>query len=69
MPYSVGNNKQKWLIISIMVLRQSYEGKEINEIRWIYGKDNQAEAMTKASQNLAFESIITTNKAVIRLEA
>ena len=52
-----------------MALGQSYKRKEIDEIRWIYGKNNQAEAMTKASQNLVFESIITTNKATIRLEA
>ena len=37
-------------------------------IRWIYGKDNQANAMTKASPNLALERIISTNKATSRLE-
>ena len=41
---------------------------EIDEIRWICGKDNPADAMTKASPNLALERIILTNKATIRLK-
>ena len=41
---------------------------EIDEIRWICGEDNPADAMTKASPNSALERIISTNKATIRLE-
>ncbi len=55
-------------MIDIMVLRQSYEGSEIDEIRWICSKDNLADAIIKASPNLALERIITTNKTTIRLE-
>ena len=59
---------EKRLMIDIMALRQSYEGQEIDKIRWICGEDNPANAMTKASPNSALERIISTNKATIRLE-
>ena len=55
-------------MINIMALRQLYETKKIAEIRWICGKDNPADAITKTSSNLALEKIITTNKVTIRLE-
>ena len=55
-------------MIDIIALKKSYERKEIDEIRWIYSKDNPADAMTKVSPNSALERIITTNKATIRLE-
>lgn len=38
--------------------KQSYKGEKIKEIRWIYDKDNSANAMTKTSPNLALERII-----------
>ena len=55
-------------MIDIMTLRQLYEGREIDEIRWICGKNNPADAMTKTSPNLALERIIKINKATIRLK-
>ena len=55
-------------MIDIMALRQSYEEREIDKIRWICGENNPADAMTKASPNSALERIISTNKATIRLE-
>ena len=51
-----------------MTLKQSYEGQEINEIRWICSRNNPANAMTKALPNSALERIISTNKATIRVE-
>ena len=59
---------EKRLMIDIIVLRQSYEEREIDEIRLICGKDNTADAMTKTLSNSALERIIITNKAIIRLE-
>lgn len=47
---------------------QSYEEQEIDEIRWIYGKNNPANAITKASPNLALEGIISTKKKTMRLK-
>ena len=64
----LGTTSEKRLMINIMALRQSYKGRKIDEIRWICGKDNLANAMTKASPNSALERIISTNKATIRLE-
>ena len=64
----LGTTSEKRLMINIMVLRQSYKRQEIDKIRWICGKDNPANAMTKASPNLVLERIISTNKAIIRLE-
>lgn len=37
-------------MIDIMAFRQSYKGREINEIRWIYNKDNPANTMTKCNR-------------------
>ena len=51
-----------------MALKQSYEGREIDEMRWICGKDNSADAMTKVLPNLVLERVITINKVIIRLE-
>lgn len=36
----LGTTSEKQLIINIMVLRQLFEGREIDEIRSICGKDN-----------------------------
>jgi hypothetical protein len=48
-------------MIDIMALRQSYERREITEVRWIDGKDNLADAMTKSIPNKALEKLIDTN--------
>jgi len=43
--------KEKRLMIDIMALRQSYERRELTEVRWINRQDNPADAMTKATLN------------------
>ena len=55
-------------MIDIMAFKQSNKGKENDKIRWIYGKDNPADAMTKALPNSVLERIISINKPTIRLE-
>lgn len=55
-------------MIDIMAFREFYQGWEIDEIRWIHGKDNSANAMTKVSLNLVSKRLILTNKATIGLE-
>jgi hypothetical protein len=50
-----------------MALRQSYERREIAEIRWINGKDNPSDAMTKASPNRALERFVN-DELTIRME-
>ena len=64
----LGTTKEKRLMIDIMGLRQSYERREIAEIRWIDGKDNPADAITKLNANKSLERLITTNQLEIRME-
>jgi len=64
----LGTTKEKRLMIDIMALRQSYERREITEIRWIDGKDNPADAMTKSAPNSALENFLTTNCLRVRVE-
>jgi hypothetical protein len=64
----LGTTKEKRLIIDIMALRQSYERREITEIRWINGEDNPADAFTKASLNRALKHLINRNELTVRVE-
>ncbi|KAI0996802.1 hypothetical protein K3495_g11381 [Podosphaera aphanis] len=51
-----------------MALRQSYEPKEIMEIRWIHGEDKPADVMTKSNPNKTLERLIDNNETTIRVE-
>ena len=64
----LGTTNEKRLMIDIMALRQSYERREITEIRWISGEDNPADAFTKAIPNRALERFIDNNELSIRVE-
>ena len=64
----LGTTKEKRLMIDIMALRQSYERREITEIRWIDGKNNPADAMTKSAPNGALGSFLTTNCLQVRVD-
>ena len=64
----LGTTKEKRLMIDIMALRQSYERRELFEIRWINGADNPADAMTKATPNRALENFVSTNQVRVRVE-
>lgn len=64
----LGTTKEKRLMIDIMALRQSYERRELAEVRWINGEDNPADAMTKTSPNKALEKFLTTNQLVVRVD-
>jgi len=64
----LGTTKEKRLMIDIMAIRQSYERRELQEVRWINGLDNPADAMTKASHNKALETFLDTNRLNIRVE-
>lgn len=43
----LGTTKEKILMVDIMAIRQSYERRELSEIRWISGENNPADSMTK----------------------
>jgi hypothetical protein len=64
----LGTTKEKRLMIDIMSLRQSYERRELFEIRWIHGEDNPADAMTKASSNNALRAFIDENRITMRVQ-
>jgi hypothetical protein len=64
----LGTTKEKRLIIDIMAIRQSYERRELFEIRWINGLDNPADAMTKATLNKALETFVNTNQIRVQVE-
>jgi hypothetical protein len=64
----LGTTNEKRLMIDIMALRQSYERREIAEIRWINGEDNPADALTKAAPNRALEHFINGNELSIRVK-
>ncbi|KAF2028539.1 hypothetical protein EK21DRAFT_90516 [Setomelanomma holmii] len=58
----LSTTKEKRLIISIMALQEAYKRGKLKDIRWIDGRDNLADAITKASANPAIEQLINTNK-------
>lgn len=64
----LGSTLEKRLMIDIMALRQSYERREVSEIRWINGEDNPADAFTKATPNHTLERWIDTNKITVRMQ-
>jgi hypothetical protein len=64
----LGTTQEKRLIIDILALRQSYERRKIAEIRWIYNRDNPADAFTKITANSSLEQLVSTNKLVVRME-
>jgi hypothetical protein len=55
-------------MIDIMALRQSYERRELAEIRWIEGDSNPADAMTKSTPNKALEKMVSTNRLDIKVK-
>ncbi len=59
----------KKLIIDLMCLRQSYEGREIAEIRWIDENINSADAMIKFKFCNVLISLIDTNFLNLKITA
>src|SRR6266436_1109092 len=64
----LGTTKEKRLMIDIMALRQSYERRELQEIRWISGSDNPADTMTKSTPNKALAKLLDTNELEVKME-
>jgi hypothetical protein len=57
----LGTTAEKRLMVDIMCLRQSYERREITEIKWINGNENPADAMTKSKACPALKALIDSN--------
>lgn len=64
----LGTTNKKRLMIDVMALCQSYERREIEEICWINGLDNPADAMTKSLPKQALTRFIDKNTLSIRME-
>ena len=58
----LGTTNEKRLMIDVMSLRQSYERREITEVRWIKGENNPADSMTKTKPCSALKTLIDTNR-------
>ena len=61
----LGTTIEKRLMVDIMCLRQSYERREIAEIRWINGRTNPADSITKNKPSNALKDLIDTNKLAV----
>lgn len=57
----LGTTQEKRLMIDILCLRESYERREITELRWIAGNTNPADAMTKAKACPALKNLVENN--------
>jgi hypothetical protein len=64
----LGTTKEKRLMIDIMALRESYENREILEVRWINGLDNPADSLTKRSPNTCLSTLVSKNTLDIRVD-
>ena len=64
----LGTIKEKRLIINIIALRQSYERREITEIRWIDRKDNPIDAITKSILNKVLKKFLDINYLIVRVK-
>ena len=62
----LGITQEKCLIVDLMCLRQSYERRQITEIKWIDGNSNPADAITKLKPCQTLRDLIDTN--TIKLE-
>ena len=64
----LGTTKEKRLMIDIMALREAYERGDLTDVRWIDGRDNPADCMTKSGPNAAMEKLINTNEVELRVQ-
>ena len=58
----LGTTQEKRLMIDVMSLRQSYERREVTEVKWIHGYNNPADSMTKSKASPALKTVIDTNR-------
>jgi len=64
----LGTIREKRLIIDIIVIRQSYERRELSKIRWITSESNLADTIIKSAANKALESLISNNRLSIKVQ-
>jgi hypothetical protein len=64
----LGTTKEKYLIINIIAIRQTYEKKELFEIRYINRQNNPIDIITKLLSNKVLEKFVDINKLIIRMQ-
>jgi pyruvate formate-lyase activating enzyme-like uncharacterized protein len=60
--------KEKRLIINIIVIRQTYEKRELFEICYINKQDNPIDTITKLLSNKTLEKFVNMNELTIRMQ-
>ncbi len=63
----LGTTNEKRLMIDLLCLRQSYECREIAEVKWIDGNTNPADAMTKGKPCSALKALLDMNKIDLKV--
>src|SRR6266480_2395057 len=63
----LGTTNKKRLIIDLLCLRQSYERREIAEVKWIDGNTNPTNAMTKGKPYNALKAFLNMNKIDLKV--
>jgi hypothetical protein len=51
-----------------MSMREAYKRREIAQVKWIAGKSNLADSMTKTKPTNALKTLIDTNKIDIQVQ-
>jgi len=64
----LGTTQEKRLIIDVMCMREAYEQREIAQVKWIAGKSNPADSMTKSKPTNALKNLIDTNKIDLQVQ-
>jgi hypothetical protein len=64
----LSTTQEKRLIIDVMCMREAYERREIAQVKWINGKSNLADFITKSKLTNAFKNLIDTNKIDLRVQ-
>jgi hypothetical protein len=49
-------------MMNVMIFRQSYEKREITEVKWIHESNNLVDSMTKIKSSSTLKTIIDINR-------
>lgn len=64
----LGTTKEKRLIINIIAPREAYERGNVDDVRWINGRDNPADLLTKAKVvNPQLTTFVNNNEVTMRV--
>ena len=63
----LGITQEKRLMIDVISMREAYKRREITQVKWIDGKSNPADSITKSKPTNALKNLINTNKIDLRV--